>query len=94
MLIGGFYAPKYSTTDYALTYTAKPGEEVVFGWRSGYLFAQMDSYKPLLILVRYVVLSRPGLPATGPWSLCAQRAPGLQGLTPICSREKGKEKVS
>jgi len=66
VLIGDYYGPKYSTTNYVLTYTAKPGEEVISGWLSGYLIAQMDSYKLLLILVRYVVSSRPGLPATGP----------------------------
>ncbi len=65
MLIGDYYSAKYSTTDYMVTYKAKPGEENISGWLSRYLFVHMDSYKLLLILVWYVVSSRPGLPATG-----------------------------
>jgi len=50
-LIGDYYGPKYSTTNYGITYTAKAWAGLISGWASGYFVAQTGSYKIPLIVV-------------------------------------------
>ena len=49
--IGDYYGPKYSTTNYGITYTAKAWAGLVSGWLSGFLVMKFGSYKLPLVLV-------------------------------------------
>jgi OFA family oxalate/formate antiporter-like MFS transporter len=47
--IGDFYGPKFSTTNYGITYTAKAWAGLISGWLSGYLVSSFGTYTfPLL----------------------------------------------
>jgi OFA family oxalate/formate antiporter-like MFS transporter len=49
--IGDYYGPKYSTTNYGITYTAKAWAGLISGWLSGYLVLKFGSYKFPLVAV-------------------------------------------
>ena len=49
--IGDYYGPRYSTTNYGITYTAKAWAGLVSGWLSGYLVIKFGSYRFPLIVV-------------------------------------------
>jgi len=64
--IGDYYGPKYSTTNYGITYTAKAWAGLISGWLSGYLVMEFGSYRLPLVLVALcslvaAVLSNPRL---------------------------------
>lgn len=49
--IGDYYGPKYATTNYGITYTAKAWAGLISGWLSGYLVMQYGTYRiPLMIV--------------------------------------------
>lgn len=49
--IGDYYGPRYSTTNYGITYTAKAWAGLISGWLSGYLVMQFGSYRLVLVIV-------------------------------------------
>jgi OFA family oxalate/formate antiporter-like MFS transporter len=49
--IGDYYGPKYATTNYGITYTAKAWAGLIAGWLSGYLVMKFGSYRIPLIMV-------------------------------------------
>jgi OFA family oxalate/formate antiporter-like MFS transporter len=49
--IGDYYGPKYSTTNYGITYTAKAWAGLISGWLSGYLVMKFGSYRLALLIV-------------------------------------------
>jgi len=49
--IGDYYGPKYSTTNYGITYTAKAWAGLISGWLSGFLVMKFGSYRFPLIIV-------------------------------------------
>ena len=49
--IGDYYGPKYSTTNYGITYTAKAWAGLISGWLSGYLVMKFGSYRLALVIV-------------------------------------------
>jgi OFA family oxalate/formate antiporter-like MFS transporter len=49
--IGDYYGPKFSTTNYGITYTAKAWAGLISGWLSGYLVMKFGSYQLTLITV-------------------------------------------
>jgi OFA family oxalate/formate antiporter-like MFS transporter len=49
--IGDYYGPRYATTNYGITYTAKAWAGLISGWLSGYLVIEFGSYKVLLVVV-------------------------------------------
>ncbi len=49
--IGDYFGPRYSTTNYGITYTAKAWAGLVSGWLSAYLVIQFGSFKLPLIIV-------------------------------------------
>ena len=49
--IGDYYGPKYSTTNYGITYTAKAWAGLISGWLTGYLVLKFGSYKFPLVVV-------------------------------------------
>ena len=49
--VGDYYGPRYATTNYGITYTAKAWAGLISGWLSGYLVVQFGSYKLPLICV-------------------------------------------
>lgn len=56
--IGDFYGPKYSTTNYGITYTAKSLAGLISGWLSGYLVMQFGSFKlPLIVIALLSIVS-------------------------------------
>jgi len=49
--IGDYYGPRYATTNYGITYTAKAWAGLISGWLSGYLVMQYGTYRiPLMIV--------------------------------------------
>jgi OFA family oxalate/formate antiporter-like MFS transporter len=54
--IGDYYGPKYSTTNYGITYTAKSWAGLISGWLSGYLVMQFGSYRTPLVIVAILSL--------------------------------------
>lgn len=59
--IGDYYGPKYSTTNYGITYTAKAWAGLISGWLSGYLVMRFGSYRFVLILVAICSLTAAAL---------------------------------
>lgn len=64
--IGDYYGPKYATTNFGVTQTAKAWAGLISGWLCGFLVALAGSYKlPLLIIAALTltagVLSHPRL---------------------------------
>jgi OFA family oxalate/formate antiporter-like MFS transporter len=49
--IGDYYGPRYSTTNYGITYTAKAWAGLISGWLSGYLVMKFGSYRLPLVAV-------------------------------------------
>ena len=49
--IGDYYGPRYSTTNYGITYTAKAFAGLISGWLSGYLVMKFGSFTLPLIVV-------------------------------------------
>jgi len=49
--IGDYYGPKYATTNYGITYTAKAWAGLISGWLSGYLVMRFGSYRLALVIV-------------------------------------------
>ena len=49
--IGDYYGPKFSTTNYGITYTAKAWAGLISGWLSGFLVTRFGSYTIPLIAV-------------------------------------------
>jgi len=49
--IGDFYGPKYSTTNYGITYTAKAWAGLISGWLSGYLAMKFGSFNAPLVFI-------------------------------------------
>lgn len=49
--IGDYYGPKYATTNYGITYTAKAWAGLISGWLSGYLLMKFGSYRLALVIV-------------------------------------------
>lgn len=49
--IGDYYGPKYATTNYGITYTAKAWAGLISGWLSGYLVMQYGTYRIPLTIV-------------------------------------------
>ena len=49
--IGDYYGPKYSTTNYGITYTAKAWAGLISGWLSGFLVTKFGSFTIPLIAV-------------------------------------------
>lgn len=66
-LIGDYYGPKYATTNYGITYTAKAWAGLISGWASGYFVAQTGSYEIPLIVVAACSLAAAIL--SSPWIL-------------------------
>lgn len=66
-LIGDYYGPKYATTNYGITYTAKAWAGLISGWASGYFVAQTGSYEIPLIVVAACSLAAAVL--SSPWIL-------------------------
>ena len=66
-LIGDYYGPKYATTNYGITYTAKAWAGLISGWASGYFVAQTGSYEIPLIVVAACSLVAAVL--SSPWIL-------------------------
>jgi OFA family oxalate/formate antiporter-like MFS transporter len=66
-LIGDYYGPKYATTNYGITYTAKAWAGLISGWASGYFVAQTGSYEIPLIVVAACSLAAAFL--SSPWIL-------------------------
>ena len=66
-LIGDYYGPRYVTTNYGITYTAKAWAGLISGWASGYFVALTGSYKFPLLLVAVGSLVAAAL--SGPWIL-------------------------
>lgn len=64
--IGDFYGPRYSSTNYGVTYTAKAWAGLISGWLSGYLVTRFGSFTLPLVSVGICSLlaalaSHPGL---------------------------------
>ncbi len=51
--IGDYYGPRYSTSNYGITYTAKTWAGLISGWVSGYFVTQMGSYKIPLLMIAF-----------------------------------------
>ena len=49
--IGDYYGPKYATTNFGITHTAKAWAGFISGWLSGFLVALFGSYKLPLIII-------------------------------------------
>jgi MFS transporter, OFA family, oxalate/formate antiporter len=49
--IGDYYGPRYATTNYGVTQTAKAWAGLISGWLTGFLVAETGSYKLPLILI-------------------------------------------
>ena len=49
--IGDYYGPRYATTNYGITYTAKAWAGLISGWLSGYLLMKFGSYRLALVIV-------------------------------------------
>jgi OFA family oxalate/formate antiporter-like MFS transporter len=49
--IGDYYGPKFSTTNYGITYTAKAWAGLISGWLSGYLVMKFGSYRLAFVTV-------------------------------------------
>jgi OFA family oxalate/formate antiporter-like MFS transporter len=49
--IGDFYGPRYATTNYGITYTAKAWAGLISGWASGFLVGQFGSFTVPLAMV-------------------------------------------
>ena len=49
--IGDYYGPKYATTNYGITHTAKAWAGLISGWLCGFLVALVGSYKLPLIII-------------------------------------------
>lgn len=49
--IGDYFGSRFATANYGITYTAKAWAGVISGWLSGYLVAELDSYKLLLMIM-------------------------------------------
>jgi OFA family oxalate/formate antiporter-like MFS transporter len=49
--IGDYYGPKYATTNFGITHTAKVWAGLISGWLCGFLVALSGSYKLPLILI-------------------------------------------
>jgi OFA family oxalate/formate antiporter-like MFS transporter len=74
--VGDYYGPKYSTTNYGITYTAKAWAGLISGWLGGYLVIQFGSYKILLVIV--AVCSLLAAVVSNPAFL---KSPGKRGIT-------------
>ena len=49
--IGDYYGPKYATTNFGITHTAKVWAGLISGWLCGFLVALSGSYRLPLILI-------------------------------------------
>jgi len=49
--IGDYYGPKYATTNFGITHTAKAWSGLISGWLCGFLVALSGSYRLPLILI-------------------------------------------